>query len=872
MPLKKNFYNFFSIFFLSVIIYAQTDKSNSIVVIPQVGFSAGTFHQLFFGEHWRNLWTTPVEFPVLDLRTFSGGLTPTERGGGLQTKSLRFVDKNGTIWKFRSITKDPSKVLPPDLRETIADEIMFDQISSANPYGALVANYLLDAVEILNAKPALVYLPDDDLLGEFKNDYGNIPGFIEIHPAEMDSSSGNFGGADKIVGTYKLYERLEKERDEKVDAAEYLKARLMDCLIGDWDRHNDQWRWARYTIIGNKLWKPIPRDRDQVFPKFDGLLPWVSTFYVLQFCNFDGDYPAVRKLTWNGRYPDQRILPALIKTEWDSVTMYVQSKITDEVIYEAVKQLPAEVYHLAKEEIESQLISRRNLLKDFSDRYFDFINNVVDLYCTTKDDYVEVNRKSNHLTEISFYKKDKVTDTIKGERLFHRTFDNNVTDEIRIYMLDGDDKVLVKGGADCNPMIRVIGDEGEDQFVDSSKVQGYFLDITPIKDAEEKTYFYDSGKKSKFITGAGTVVDKTEWHERKNESTRYEQNTKDRHSEWFTYPLLNYNKDNGIYFGFNSRLYFYDFRMEPFDSWISFSPSYAANSESFNFSVEAQSNSLVKNSRAMLKIEYTEMFLSKYFGYGNETLYNEELIKNDYNRLNQSLFRLEPSINFNLIGKANITFGFSLQYFHTSLSTNSLLINFPYGKYGIGRLWMLGIKSEAGIDTRDNVNHPLSGYLFNIKGNFFPELFDTKASFVKGGIDFRFYRTYRTITDITFAFRASGEKIFGQYPFIHSAFVGGENNLRGYNRERFSGESSIFAQSEIRTHVAKVKVILPSNFGLNLFYELGRVYSKLESNKLHASYGFGFWLSYLNRALTLSFTTAFSKEEEYYYFDTRTGF
>jgi hypothetical protein len=28
------------------------------------------------------------------------------------------------------------------------------------------------------------------------------------------------------------------------DEDEYIKARLFDMLIGDWDRHYDQWRWA----------------------------------------------------------------------------------------------------------------------------------------------------------------------------------------------------------------------------------------------------------------------------------------------------------------------------------------------------------------------------------------------------------------------------------------------------------------------------------------------------------------------------------------------------------------------------------------------------------------------------------------------------
>ena len=44
-------------------------------------------------------------------------------------------------------------------------------------------------------------------------------------------------------------------------------------LIGDWDRHEDQWRWALFEKEdGTEICKPIPRDRDQAFSKYDGTM------------------------------------------------------------------------------------------------------------------------------------------------------------------------------------------------------------------------------------------------------------------------------------------------------------------------------------------------------------------------------------------------------------------------------------------------------------------------------------------------------------------------------------------------------------------------------------------------------------------------
>jgi hypothetical protein len=36
-------------------------------------------------------------------------------------------------------------------------------------------------------------------------------------------------------------------------------------LIGDWDRHDDQWRWAAFDEGKHTVFKAIPRDRDQAF-------------------------------------------------------------------------------------------------------------------------------------------------------------------------------------------------------------------------------------------------------------------------------------------------------------------------------------------------------------------------------------------------------------------------------------------------------------------------------------------------------------------------------------------------------------------------------------------------------------------------------
>ena len=62
--------------------FSQTDTTAKfITVIPGPEYEAGWFHNVFFGTHWRELWTTPLKVRVLELDKFAAGLTPIKKGG-----------------------------------------------------------------------------------------------------------------------------------------------------------------------------------------------------------------------------------------------------------------------------------------------------------------------------------------------------------------------------------------------------------------------------------------------------------------------------------------------------------------------------------------------------------------------------------------------------------------------------------------------------------------------------------------------------------------------------------------------------------------------------------------------------------------------
>lgn len=860
--------------FWSIPSNSQTVESQKyIYIVPGEHYKAGGFHNFLFGKHWRDVWTTKIKVPVLNLDKFAGGLIPIKKGGGFQTKSLRLKGNDGHIWKFRSIEKDPSKALPQDLRESLADDILQDQISSSNPFAPFVVAPILDSVGILQSKPYLYFMPNSKKLGIFQSEFGGMLGIIEIHPDVKKKESIRFKNTDKVESTFKLFHRLEKHREEKVNSIEYLKARLIDLLIGDWDRHTDQWKWARETISGRKRWLPIPRDRDQAFAKFDGLLPALAEIIVPQFNNFGYSFQNAKYLTWNGRFVDRHFLTEITKSKWDSVTFFVKKKLTNSLIDSAVKKLPPEIFPIAGNEIAAKLKFRRDSLSCISNEFYNLINSVIDIYCTNKDDYVDVKRISNSKTSVSVFKINKKSRLKKGIPLYQKTFDNNITDEIRIYLLKGNDKVMLSGKVSQSPVVRIIGGKGKDVVTDNSEVTGYFLSVTPFKTEKDRCIVYDSGKNTVVNFGKGTIYDNEKVVVPKEDEQKYRPLQKNRGSENYKYPVVNYTTDDGFIIGAGILFFDYGFRAKPYKTKFNANVFYATKPKNAALHFGGGFNSIIKHATINLDLDASGLVFTKYYGYGNETAFSANLERDDFYKLEEKLFSISPSVQFHLSNYSNLNFGISYFYSKAELNNESLLNSFPNKRYGLGNFNLISLSAGFIFDSRNNISNANKGIYFKISEQFYPGAFSNEESFSKVSSDFRFYITAKPFLKTTFAFKSSAEKIFGKHPFFSSVFLGGSRNLLGYSRERFSGDASLFGMADVRTTFGNVKLLINGKLGFHIFGSAGRVFAENEeSKKWHSSHGGGFWISYLNRALTIVTTLAHSAEANQFYVSFAFGF
>jgi hypothetical protein len=312
------------------------------------------------GDGYRDLWTTPIHAPVVDLRGFAGGLTPVRRGGGRQTRSLRLRGADGREYVFRSLDKDQALALTP-LRRALVGRFRQDQVSALHPGAALVSAGLQDAAGVTNATLWLGVMPDAPELGAFRADFARLPGTLQVRPRP------GFAGAQRVVGTDSLWTALRAAPGDRLDVRAYLAVRLMDVYLGDWDRHAGQLSWGRMER-GGGTWVPIPRDRDYAFSDYGGVLPGLARRVDPKIVRFDSAYRDLRGLLVKARELDERLLCPLPAATWDSTAAAMARSLSDRAIAAAIGRMPRE-YVARSAPLAATLRARRDRLPHAARRF-----------------------------------------------------------------------------------------------------------------------------------------------------------------------------------------------------------------------------------------------------------------------------------------------------------------------------------------------------------------------------------------------------------------------------------------------------------------------------------------------------------------------
>lgn len=252
----------------TVIVDSSTQGKKTILAGAE--YKKGPIHRYLWGNDYRKEWTTPVTVPVLNLDSAFGGLKPLKMGGGRQTRSLHLLGGNGKRYMLRMVNKTYLGALPLIVQGTFIEKLANDQVATNHPYAALAVPKLSEAAGIYHTQPRYVFVPFHKQLGEYNSTFANSLCLLEERPDETQTDKENFGQPQDIVSTEKMLDAVLGKNDHMVDQEAYIKTRLFDMFLGDWGRHEDNWRWALFDSGTRKIYKPIPKDRDQTFARFEG--------------------------------------------------------------------------------------------------------------------------------------------------------------------------------------------------------------------------------------------------------------------------------------------------------------------------------------------------------------------------------------------------------------------------------------------------------------------------------------------------------------------------------------------------------------------------------------------------------------------------
>lgn len=834
------------------------DYSDSIAFVQaSQEYQASKFKQWLLGKNYRPEWAQKVQIPYFDIDKVQGGLKVVQLGGGFQTRSLRLQDAKGKQYVLRSVEKYPANALPRPLRETIAADLLKDQISASHPYGPLVVPGLARPAGVYHTNPRYFYIPDDPRLGKYRAGFARTMGLFEERPDDDQSDAPHFGNSEKVRSTAKVIENIREDNDDSVDQKMVLKARLLDFMIGDWDRHEDQWRWASFEKENGKgqFYRPIPRDRDMVFFVNQGVIPNIGSrkWLMPKAQGYDDKWRDIAGFNFNARHFDRLFLTGLSASDWEQVARQLQNDLTDEHLVKAVKLLPEPVFKLSGQRLIDNLKSHRQYLLEDALNYYRFLAKEVDVIGSDKNELFEVDRQDDENTLVRVRKIEKDGD--RGKVLYQRLFKTSETKEIRLYGLDGHDEFQVKGKVNKGIRVRIIGGGESDKITDESNVRGFF----------KKTYVYDTPKGNELQLGGES---------RNLTSSSREINEYDHKAFKYDYfgPLavIGYNRDDGFILGAGIKIVNQGFKKDPFATSHRILARYDLLPNSFRFGYQGDYTHAIGKANMQVNLDLrTPNYAENFFGLGNETTFDADAYSSssafNFYRYRSKQYYLSTLFGTRLGKHHSVLLGPAYQSVNINHVPGGFLSTNLGGETDNPGLYQTktygGLNFRYSFDSRDELTIPSKGHFLQVGVNAYKAISSGARNYQQVFGEWRLYHTIRIPLKLTLANRVGAAHNYGHYEFFQANFLDGNNNLRGYRRNRFAGGSSFYNNLEARLRLASFKTYLfPTSIGVMGFYDIGRVWLEGEDSKRwHAGYGGGLWLSPVN-VFIISAEYAISRE------------
>lgn len=795
------------------------------------------FHKLLLGKHYRDLYSTPIEAKTVRLDTLFGGLKPLQAGGGHQSKSLRLINDQGKEYVIRALKKSASRFLQSvafkdqyvekEFENTYAENFLLDFYTTSHPYTPFAVTSLAGKVGIRHSNPVLYYIPKQKALGKFNVDFGDELYMVEERPTNSQKDLESFGRPNAIISTQDVFEKLHKSKKNSIDEQAYIRARLFDMLIGDWDRHYDQWRWGEYKEGEKTVYRPIPRDRDQAFSTYDGVLLAIlmnmpDLRHMQSFKN------NIKNIKWFNREPyplDVAFLQTATALDWVKEATFIQDHLSDTDIEAAFENLPREMQNKTIDTLKARLKIRKNDLQEYAQQYYKVLQKTAVIVGTQDKDVFEIIRQPKNKIEIRQYRIKKNEKTA----LQTRTISGDLTNEVWIYGLDDEDTFMVNGDEKSTVILRLLGGQQQDTYT--------------VENGKGIVIYDFKSKPNHLETDVKTKVNLTDDYQ-----VNLYDYKKPKFNAWSGLPALGYNPDDGIKIGGLLNFTKNGFKQAPYTQKHAFKGFYYFATDGFELNYTGKFPKVIGSWDFDIDTRFTSPnFAINYFGYGNETI-NKDLDDGmDYNRVKIQIAKIEPQLKH--IGKYGSEWIFKTSFENIEVEeTSGRFINitgivnpkvFSYQQFAGGKL-------QYSFENYDNPSNPTLGMGFSIAGGWKINVQENERNFAELEAKWNINHKLDKKGMLVLATLFKGKVISNNhYEFYQGATLGGDYDLRGFRNQRFLGKQSFFNSTDLRLSIGKTKGgLLPMTYGVLGGFDYGRVWLPNEnSNTWHRSYGGGLWLN-----------------------------
>lgn len=801
------------------------------------------FYKSVWGERYAKYYATKIKAKTVDLDTLYGGLAPVRKGGGNQSRSLRLAHKDGRQFVMRALKKSAERYLQAmafqnqfiigRFEDTAVEDVLEYFYTGSHPYAPFTIGKLSDAVGLFHTNPKLFYIPKQTALNGFVDEFGDELYMIEEHVSEGHDIAG-FGYTKKIESTNNFIEKLRKDEEYQLDAKTYVRARLFDIMIGDWDRHVDQWRWAQFKDEnGNKVFKPIPRDRDQPFSIMgDGALMKIASTTVPSLRLFEGFREEIKSVKGFTSSPktfalDMALLTETTIADWEQQAKFLQDNLSEEAIDEAFKEFPEEVSDETIPKLKKILLARKKNLVQTAREYHAILTKYSVVTGTDKDDHFVITGQANGDVELTGY---RIKNGKKGTVFFTKTFDADLTKEIWVYGLDDDDIFEVLG----NPgkiKVRLIGGQNNDVYRiagGSSRIHTY--------DFKRKKNTYDEAL-------SGTI------HKLNDYDTNTYQFMKIKASNNQLLPSIGANPDDGFRIGLTNTYTFNGFRQNPFTAQHTVSGVFYFATSGFDIGYKGEFANVFGRANLELNAKFTSPnFAQNFFGFGNDTpnFDDENPLELDFNRVKIRTIKFAPSLVWRGFMGSKVKLGLSYEDYEVEETEDRFIEGFYSDQNRNNQQSFVGVHGEYSYSNTDNTAYPTMGMAISLLGGYTANIDESDRAFGYFIPSLSF--GYRISSDgrLVLATKLKGHFNFSDdFEFYQAANIGANNGLRGFRFQRFNGKTSFYQNSDLRYSFRKTQAgFIPATPGIFVGYDYGRVWLPDEaSDTWHDSIGGGFFLN-----------------------------